>query len=151
METSTVEWLGMENGQYTVAIPYLPVMTTDMYEGYKVGGIGSASFVTEKPDSMYGCYPYSSWKGDGYKVLPEGWEKGYYWSVDALSNYALFADCSDEDEAMIHANLAVMQQKCYDKIAEMKAAVSNMDTASAKVYATEQLSLIHISEPTRPY
>ncbi|MDD5902031.1 MAG: C69 family dipeptidase [Oscillospiraceae bacterium] len=138
METSTVEWLGMENGQYTVAIPYLPVLTTDMYEGYKVGGIGSASFVTEKPDSMYGCYPYSSRKGDGYMVLPEGWEKGYYWSVDALSNYALFADCSDEDEAMIHANLAVMQQKCYDKIAEMKAAVSNMDTASAKVYATEQ-------------
>ena len=31
-----------------------------------------------------------------------------------------------------------MQSKCYDKIGEMKAAVSGMDTASAKIYATAE-------------
>ena len=130
METATVEWLAMEHGQYTVAIPYLPVLTTDMYEGYKVGGLGSASFTTEKPDSFYGAFPSVSWKGSGYKILPEGWETGYYWSVDGLSNFALSDKCSDEDNALIHAKLAEMQAKCYDKIGEMKAAVSGMDTAS---------------------
>ena len=138
METATVEWLGMENGQYTVAIPYLPVLTTDMYEGYKVGGIGSAKFVTDKPDSLYGAYPTTKRGMAGYAVLPTGWEKGYYWSVDALSNYALSAGISADDEAMIHSALAVMQQKCYDKIGEMKAAAIGMDTASAKTYATAQ-------------
>ena len=39
METATIEWLAMEHGQYTVAIPYFPVLTTDMYEGYKFGGV----------------------------------------------------------------------------------------------------------------
>ena len=138
METATVEWLAMEHGQYTVAIPYLPVLTTDMYEGYKVGGLGSASFTTEKPDSFYGAFPSVSWKGSGYKILPEGWETGYYWSVDGLSNFALSDECSDEDNALIHAKLAEMQAKCYDKIGEMKAAVSGMDTASAKIYATAE-------------
>ena len=134
METATVEWLAMEHGQYTVAIPYLPVLTTDMYEGYKVGGLGKVTSSFVKPDSMYGSFL----SGSKYKTLPEGWEKGYYWSVDALSNYALSSDCSAEDNALIHSALAVMQQKCYDKIAEMKAAVSGMDTASAKVYATAE-------------
>ncbi|MFR7758397.1 MAG: C69 family dipeptidase [Christensenellales bacterium] len=138
METATVEWLAMEHGQYTVAIPYLPVLTTDMYEGYKVGGLGSASFTTEEPDSFYGAFPSVSWKGSGYKILPEGWETGYYWSVDGLSNFALSDECSDEDNALIHAKLAEMQAKCYDKISQMKAAVSGMDTASAKIYATAE-------------
>ena len=90
METGTIEWLAMENGQYTVAIPYFPLLTTDMYEGYKFGG-QKATVTAIKPETNYGSYKKSSTK---YVVLPEGWEKGYYWTVDALSNYALSDLCS---------------------------------------------------------
>ena len=134
METGTVEWLAMENGAYSVAIPYYPVYTTDMYEGYKVGGIGKTTTATTAPEDGKAYYP----SGKSFKVLPEGWETGYYWSVDALSNYCLSSACSAEDNAMVKANLAAMQQKCYDKQAEMAAALAGMDAAAAKVYCTEQ-------------
>lgn len=138
MDLGTIEWLAMEHGQYTVAIPYFPTLTTDMYEGYKFGG-EEATFTTETPADFYGTYPISSrWYGDGYMVLPEGWENGYYWTVDALSNYALSDLCSEEDNALIHSELAKMQQLCYEKALEMKAALATMDTESAKAYATEQ-------------
>ena len=137
METSTIEWLAMEHGQYTVAIPYFPVLTTDVYEGYKFGG-ESATFTTEKPDILYGAYPTTKRGVAGYLVLPEGWENGYYWTVDALSNYALSDLCSDADREMIHKQLAVMQQLCYDKAAEMQKAIAGMSTNAAKEYATAQ-------------
>lgn len=75
METGTIEWLAMENGQYTVAIPYFPLLTTDMYEGYKFGG-EKATFTTTKPATMYGAYPSVKRDISGYTVLPEDWEKG---------------------------------------------------------------------------
>ncbi len=137
LETGTIEWLAMEHGQYTVAIPYFPVLTTDMYEGYKFGGEGT-TFTTTKPETMYGAYPSIKRGVSGYTVLPEGWENGYYWTVDALSNYALSDLCSDEDDALIHTELAKMQQSCYDKALEMKAALAGMSGDAAKAYATEQ-------------
>lgn len=137
METGTIEWLAMENGQYTVAIPYFPLLTTDMYEGYKFGG-EKATFTTTKPATMYGAYPSVKRDVSGYTVLPEDWEKGYYWTVDALSNYALSDLCSAEDNALIHSELAKMQQICYEKALEMKSALTGMSGDAAKAYATEQ-------------
>lgn len=134
METGTIEWLAMENGQYTVAIPYFPLLTTDMYEGYKFGG-QKATVTAIKPETNYGSYKKNSTK---YVVLPEGWEKGYYWTVDALSNYALSDLCSAEDNALIHSELAKMQQICYEKALEMKSALTGMSGDAAKAYATEQ-------------
>lgn len=136
-ETSTIQWLAMENGQFTVAIPYFPMYTTDLYEGYKVGGLGKAGFAIELPEGATGYYPFTSKGVPGYKVLPAGWEKGYYWSVDALSNYALNA-CTEEECAMIHSAVAAMQQKCYDKAGEMKAALASMSDEQAKVYCTAE-------------
>lgn len=137
METGTIQWLAMENGQFTVAIPYFPVLTTDMYEGYKVGGLGRASFVTELPEDVHGYYPYNNRGTDGYRILPEGWEAGYYWSVDALSNYALYGSCSPETLETIHALIADMQEECYKAAAEMDAKLPGMDADAAKAYATE--------------
>ena len=138
METGTIEWLGMENGAYTVAIPYFSVLTTDMYDGYEVGGLGKPAFVTEEPegaDKAY--YPATDRKlGAGFKVLPEGWETGYYWSVDALSNFALSNLCSDEADAIIKTQLAKMQAKCYVAAKEMKAAIADMSIDEAKEYCT---------------
>ena len=134
LETGTIEWLAMEHGQYTVAIPYFPVLTTDMYEGYKFGG-QEATVTAIKPETNYGSYKKSSTK---YVVLPEGWEKGYYWTVDALSNYALSGLCSDADEALTHRELAKMQQICYDKALEMKATLATLSGDATKTYATQQ-------------
>ncbi len=136
-ETGTIEWLAMEHGQYSVAIPYFPSLTTDMYDGYKFGG-EEATTIDTAPADPYGTYAFSSYWGSGYVVLPEGWENGYYWTVDALSNYALSDQCSAEDNALIHSELAKMQQLCYDKAAEMKAALAEMSGDEAKAYATEQ-------------
>ena len=136
-ETGTIEWLAMEHGQYSVAIPYFPSLTTDMYDGYKFGG-EEATTTDTAPADPYGTYAFSSYWGSGYVVLPEGWENGYYWTVDALSNYALSDQCSAEDNTLIHSELAKMQQLCYDKAAEMKAALAEMSGDEAKAYATEQ-------------
>ena len=136
-QTGTIEWLAMEHSQYTVAIPYFPALTTDMYDGYKFGG-DEASFTDTAPADPYGSYAFSGYWASGYIVLPEGWENGYYWTVDALSNYALSDQCSAEDNALIHSELAKMQQLCYDKAAEMKAALAGMSDDEAKAYATEQ-------------
>ena len=136
-ETGTIEWLAMEHGQYSVAIPYFPSLTTDMYDGYKFGG-EEATTTDTAPADPYGTYAFSSYWGSGYVVLPEGWENGYYWTVDALSNYALSDQCSAEDNALIHSELAKMQQLCYDKAAEMKAALAEMSGDEAKAYATGQ-------------
>ncbi|MBS1337180.1 MAG: LPXTG cell wall anchor domain-containing protein [Oscillospiraceae bacterium] len=136
-ETGTIEWLAMEHGQYSVAIPYFPSLTTDMYDGYKFGG-EEATTTDTAPADPYGTYTFSSYWGSGYVVLPEGWENGYYWTVDALSNYALSDQCSAEDNALIHSELAKMQQLCYDKAAEMKATLAEMSGEEAKAYATGQ-------------
>ena len=136
-ETGTIEWLAMEHGQYSVALPYFPSLTTDMYDGYKFGG-EEATTTDTAPADPYGTYAFSSYWGSGYVVLPEGWENGYYWTVDALSNYALSDQCSAEDNALIHSELAKMQQLCYDKAAEMKAALAEMSGDEAKAYATGQ-------------
>lgn len=136
-ETGTIEWLAMEHGQYSVAIPYFPSLTTDMYDGYKFGG-EEATTTDTAPTDPYGTYAFSSYWSSGYVVLPEGWENGYYWTVDALSNYALSDQCSAEDNALIHSELAKMQQLCYDKAAEMKAALAEMSGDEAKAYATGQ-------------
>lgn len=132
--TATVEWQGINHGGYSVAIPYYPVLTTDVYEGYKFGGIGGVARASEAPTD--GSDYYQS--GTRFYIYPSGWENGVYWTNDMLSNYASSAACSDEDRAMVKANLAVMQQKCYDKQAEMEAAIASMSTDEAKAYCTEQ-------------
>lgn len=132
--TSIIEWQGINHGGYSVAIPYYPVLTTDVYEGYKVGGIGGVKSVSAIPEDATGFYP----NGTKYKVYPEGWENGVYWANDLLSNYADSSACSAEDKAMIKAKLAEMQAKCYAKQAEMAAAVAGMDADSAKAYCTAQ-------------
>ena len=132
--TSIVEWQGINHGGYSVAIPYYPVLTTDVYEGYKVGGLGGVARASAAPADGYGYYA----NGSRFMVYPKGWENGVYWTNDLLSNYAASAACTDADREMVHANLAVMQQKCYDTQAEMASKLAGMDTAAAKAYATEQ-------------
>jgi len=136
---ATVEWLGMNHGGYSVAIPYFPLLTTELYEGYMFGGVGGTKFVSELPEDATGYYPAVNRKGvQGFYVYPEGWENGVYWANDLLSNYADSAACSAEDNALIKAKLAEMQQKCYDKAAEMEAKIPTLSADEAKAYATAE-------------
>ncbi len=136
--TSIVEWQGINHAGYSVAIPYYPVLTTDVYEGYKVGGIGGVKSVSEAPTDGSDFYQGTRRGQTVYNVYPTGWEDGVYWTNDMLSNYVTSPACSEEDQAMVKANLAVMQQKCYDTQAEMAAKLAGMSTEEAKAYCTEQ-------------
>ena len=136
--TSIIEWQGINHAGYSVAIPYYPVLTTDVYEGYKVGGIGGVTYSYSAPTDGSDFYQ-SSYRGQTlYNIYPTGWEKGVYWTNDMLSNYVSSPACSEEDQAMVKANLAVMQQKCFDAQAEMAAKLAGMSTDEAKAYCTEQ-------------
>jgi dipeptidase len=119
-ETAITEWVNMNDGQYGVAVPYFPMLTTDTYAGYQVS-TDEAEFVTEKPADGTAYYPYTTRKGvSGYMVLPEGWEDSVYWSVDALSNAVVYGGCTEEQAQFVRDNLAKVQQECYDTYAEMK-------------------------------
>ena len=147
--TATVEWVGMDHGAYGVTIPYYPVLLDDTYEGYQVGGMARTSFVTELPEDATGYYPATSYvtneegekvSVDGYKVLPTGWEDSYYWCFDAVSNYVLYGDCSDEMEQLIVTNYAILQEAIYETFDEMEAVIPELaesDIAEARTQTTE--------------
>ena len=132
--SSIIEWQGINHGGYSVAIPYYPILTSDVYEGYKVGGIGGVKSASSIPEDATGFYP----NGTKFKVYPTGWEDGVYWANDLLSNYADSSACSADDKAMIKDKLAEMQAKCYAKQAEMAAAIAGMDKAAATEYCTAE-------------
>lgn len=129
MKISAVEWVSMDHDGFTLFVPYYPMMTTDVYEGYKVGTV-PAAFTTEEPTEGF-YYATTGWsqvdgqwaKVDGFKTLPEGWEAGYYWAFDALSNYCTFLN-PDAAEG-VKAALAEVQAEIHAEFATMKASVED--------------------------
>lgn len=155
--TDTVEWLGMAHGAYSVAVPYYPMLTTDMADCYMVG-TETASFVTEEPTDGSDYYPYTkyNWRTgvstDGYMVLPDGWEDSCYWCFDAVAEYVLYGNgdgaCSDEMKQLIVDTYAALQEKIYDEFDEVApqiealaatdlTAAQELATASSKAWAEE--------------
>lgn len=112
-ETAIVEWLSMNDNQYSLFVPYFPMLTTEAYEAYFVG-TAKAAFAQELAEGQWG-YPSTGnvmvdgkrTKVDGFKVLPEGWEKSMYWCADALSNYLVYTDGTQAD--YVKAQLADVQ------------------------------------------
>ena len=110
-----VEWISMNDGQYTVFVPYFPQYTTEMWSGYYVG-TDEASFSETQPEEGF-SYPATKrvWTSEGpatkegYVTLPEGWENGYYWTFDALSNYIEYVDAAQKDYVV--SELAALQQE----------------------------------------
>lgn len=133
-ETATVEWVGMDHGAYGVMVPYYPMLTTDVYEGYKVG-TDSAAYVTDVPES--GVYYPTTRRGVAcYRVLPEGWEKSYYWCFDAVSNYLISVDGSQEQ--LVLDTYADLQSDIYDGFAQMqKAAAETKDLDKLSAIVTD--------------
>lgn len=133
-KTDTVEWIAMDDGCWSVFVPYYPMLTTDVYAAYKVG-TDAAKFVQEQPAE--GLYYATTGRVrdaegnritvEGFKVLPENWADSMYWTFDALSNLCEFGNLSAEQIAEVEAALAELQQQAYAAFEEMKA---NPDAAA---------------------
>ena len=116
----TVEWVAMDHGCYSTFIPYYPMLTTDVYEGYKVS-TQTAVFTQEEPtEGLY--YPTTGRirneagervTVDGFKVLPENWAESVYWTFDALSNLAESGNLTDEQKAAVDAKVDEMQELAF--------------------------------------
>ena len=151
--TDTVEWVAMDHGCYTNFVPYYPMLTTDVYAGYKVG-TESAAFTQEQPAE--GLYYATTGRVrneagervtvDGYKVLPANWADSVYWAYDALSNLASTKELTEEQQSAIAAKKAELQQKCYDAYAEMKAAVAAAENTEAAAKAATEISMATAAE-----
>lgn len=141
-ELGTVEWVAMNHCGYNVFVPYYPMLTTELYEGYGVG-TPVAQFVTTEPaQGLYYATTQSSWAQndagewyrvytDGYMVFPEGWEESLFWCFDVLSNYIESMDDSCADYVLNRFDS--LQNQFYDELA----ALDLSDPKTAASVATE--------------
>ena len=131
---ATVGWVAVGDLACNVFVPYYPMLIDAMYEGYQAG-TPTVQFTTEKPeDGLF--YPYAkrsyNWETgeitttDGYRILPEGWEKSYYWSFEILNDYVRYFEnadgtklVSEADTQYIKAKLNALQQKFYQEFVSM--------------------------------
>ena len=133
-EYATVGWVAVGDLACNVFVPYYPMLIDAMYEGYQAG-TPAVQFVTEQPEGGL-FYPYSKRSynrqtgeittTDGYRVLPEGWEKSYYWSFEILNDYVRYfvnADGSklvtDADKQYVKTKLNELQQEFYKDFISM--------------------------------
>ena len=134
MEYATVGWVAVGDLACNVFVPYYPMLIDAMYEGYQAG-TPEVQFTTEKPtEGLF--YPYAkrsyNWETgevtttDGYRILPEGWEKSYYWSFEILNDYVRYfvkedgsPMVNDADKTYIKAKLNALQQEFYKDFVSM--------------------------------
>lgn len=134
MEYATVGWVAVGDLSCNVFVPYYPMLIDAMYEGYQAG-TPEVQFTTEKPtEGLF--YPYAKRSynretgevttTDGYRILPEGWEKSYYWSFEILNDYVRYfvnedgsPVVSDTDKTYIKAKLNALQQEFYKDFVSM--------------------------------
>ena len=149
MEYATVGWVAVGDLACNVFVPYYPMLIDAMYEGYQAG-TPEVQFTTEKPtEGLF--YPYAkrsyNWETgevtttDGYRILPEGWEKSYYWSFEILNDYVRYfvkedgsPMVSDADKTYIKAKLNALQQEFYKDFVSMNTLQSS---SNARSLATE--------------
>ncbi len=150
-KTDTIEWVAMDNGCWNVFVPYYPMLTTDVYVGYKVG-TASAAFVQEQPaEGLY--YPTTGRIRDaegnrvtveGFKVLPANWADSMYWTFDALSNLCEYGSVTAEQKAAVEAKLAELQGMAYDACAAMQAAPDNATAISMELAQTVHAAVVEL-------
>ena len=149
MQYATVGWVAVGDLACNVFVPYYPMLIDSMYEGYQAG-TPEVQFTTEQPASGL-FYPYSRRSynretgeiatTDGYRILPEGWEKSYYWSFEILNDYVRYFVkedgsplVSDADKTYIKAKLGALQQEFYKDFVSMSTLQAS---SNARALATE--------------
>ena len=148
-EYATVGWVAVGDLACNVFVPYYPMLIDAMYEGYQAG-TPTVQFTTEKPeDGLF--YPYARRSydretgeittTDGYRILPEGWEKSYYWSFEILNDYVRYFVnedgsklVSDADKTFIRTKLNALQQEFYRDFVSMDTLTA---AANARSLATQ--------------
>ncbi len=149
MEYATVGWVAVGDLAYNVFVPYYPMLIDTMYEGYQAG-TPVVRFTTEKPtEGLFYPYAKRSYNREtgevtttnGYRILPEGWEKSYYWSFEILNDYVRYfvkedgsPVVSDTDKTYIKAKLNALQQEFYKDFVSMNTLQSS---SNARSLATE--------------
>lgn len=77
----TVEWISMGDPQYSAFVPFLPMLTTDVFGPYRTG-TEMPEFVEVKPaGGLYYATQYDLWG-----IYPEGWRNSFYWVFTALEH-----------------------------------------------------------------
>lgn len=147
--TDTVEWVSMDDAAVSVFVPYYPMLTTDVYAGYKLS-TDEAVFTEEEPTDADVYYAASKYKRnengervqvDGYCALPENWADSVYWTMDALSNLYEFGALTDEQKANIDTELAALQNECYDAFAQLQS--GDVTAESATAASTDMAARVH--------
>ncbi|MBR6526252.1 MAG: C69 family dipeptidase [Clostridia bacterium] len=135
-KADTVEWVSMDHGGYSPFVPFLPMLTSDTEACYKAS-CAPAAFVTEEPTEGWyykttgRIYTEEGRKTvDGFKVLPENWEKSLYWTMDALSNAVESGKFTEEQIAEVNAKMAELQNLCYDAYDTLMAAAAGDDAVT---------------------
>ena len=129
MELGTVEWVAMDDGAYTVYVPYYSALTVDTYGAYKIS-VGEAEFTAEEPDGSAPYYPTTTWGGEeGFTVLPEDWAESMYWSFDAVSNYLLYVD--ESQQQAVKDAYADVQADILADFEDMKALAADAEDMDA--------------------
>ena len=82
-EYGTVEWISMADNRTSVFVPYLPMITTEVFEPYHAE-IAMPEYSDEKPAEGL-CYAV---EGEGWGIYPEGWRDSWYWVFSMLEHIA---------------------------------------------------------------
>ena len=149
MQYATVGWVAVGDLACNVFVPYYPMLIDAMYEGYQAG-TPEVQFTTEKPtEGLFYPYAKRSYNREtgevtttnGYRILPEGWEKSYYWSFEILNDYVRYfvkedgsPVVSDADKTYIKAKLNALQQEFYQDFVSMNTLQASKN---ARALATE--------------
>ncbi|MCL1981774.1 MAG: C69 family dipeptidase [Clostridiales bacterium] len=159
-ELSTVAWIQMGHGAYNVFIPFYPLLTDSLYEGYghAVGqatkSVTAASLAirlaSDNPPNMY----YRTSATGNYVVLPQNWEKNYFWTFDALSNYILYSTYSGgpvvsaDKLQYVLDQFAFLQKGIYADFDGLNAQLPAMNLNSAATKAVASANFAGMAEKT---
>lgn len=147
VETATVEWVSLDTGEYNVFVPYYPLLTDSLYEGYGAAVGEAQKGLAERPESgMYYASVNSRTQATTYTLFPEDWETNYYWAFDALNNYITYAEQTDgmpvskDNKAYVLKKLSAMQNEIYDTFAKLNADSDGLPTSEAATEMSASLA-----------
>ncbi len=166
----TVEYSSFASNQCNVFIPGYPMLMTDTWDGYKVGLLPT-SYEAEDPENWdlleeqlesvveplkegildtndYYTMPGVNYVGyefldctDVYHIFPEGWDKSYSYTYNALTNYLYYLG-SDEEKELSLRYCDDMQQEFNARFKELSADLKKETDHSKR---QEMMTLEHAS------
>ena len=82
-ENGTVEWISMADNRTSVFVPYLPMITTEVFETYHAD-TAMPGYSDEEPAGGL----YYATQNEGWGIYPEGWRDSWYWVFTMLEHIA---------------------------------------------------------------